>query len=69
MINVSNKLKENNLKTKLILQVHDELILEAPLDEVEVSSSILKNEMENAVKLNVPLTVEVNTGKNWYEAK
>jgi DNA polymerase-1 len=69
MINVTKKLKENNLKTKLILQVHDELVLEAPLDEVEIASNILKNEMENAVKLNVPLTVEVCTGKNWYEAK
>ena len=69
MINVSNSLKKNNLKTKLILQVHDELVLDAPENEMEQAAEILKYEMENAVKLNVPLTVEVHTGKNWYDAK
>jgi DNA polymerase-1 len=69
MINVDKALKDRGLKSKLILQVHDELLLDAPIDEVDVASEILKNEMENAVKLNVPLTVEVHTGKNWYEAK
>jgi DNA polymerase-1 len=69
MINVSRKLKENNLRTRLILQVHDELVLDAPIEEAEIASEILKTEMENAVKLNVPLTVEVHTGSNWYEAK
>ncbi len=69
MINVCNALKKNGLKAKLILQVHDELVLEAPENEVEKASEILKYEMENAVKLNVPLTVELHTGKNWYDAK
>lgn len=69
MINVRNSLKKNNLKTKLILQVHDELVLDAPENEKEQAAEILKYEMENAVKLNVPLTVEVHTGKNWYDAK
>ena len=69
MINVSKALNENGLKAKLILQVHDELVLEAPESEVEEASEILKYEMENAVKLSVPLTVELHTGKNWYEAK
>lgn len=69
MINVDNALASKGLKTKLILQVHDELVLEAPENEVEEASAILKYEMENAVKLNVPLTVDVHTGKNWYEAK
>jgi DNA polymerase-1 len=69
MINVSNALKKEHLNTKLILQVHDELVLDAPEEEVERASLILKNEMENAVKLNVPLEVEVHTGRNWYEAK
>lgn len=69
MINVSNALKEKGLKTKLILQVHDELVLEAPENEVEIASNILKHEMENAVKLSVPLTVELHTGKTWYDAK
>lgn len=69
MINVCKALKEKGLKAKLILQVHDELVLEAPEDEVEIASEILKYEMENAVKLSVPLTVELHTGKNWYDAK
>lgn len=69
MINVYNALKERGLKSKLILQVHDELILDAPIAEAQEASEILKREMENAVKLTVPLTVEVHTGKNWYEAK
>ena len=69
MVNVDKALKENNLKTKLILQVHDELILDAPEEEAQKAAEILKYEMENAVKLRVPLTVEVHTGKNWYDAK
>ena len=69
MINVCKALNEKGLKTKLILQVHDELVLEAPESECEEASIILKREMENAVKLQVPLTVEVHAGKNWYEAK
>lgn len=69
MINVYRALKKHGLKTKLILQVHDELVLDAPIDEVEKASEILKYEMENAVQLKVPLTVEVHSGKNWYDAK
>ena len=69
MINVCKALKEKGLKAKLILQVHDELVLEAPEAEVEIASDILNYEMENAVKLSVPLTVELHTGKNWYDAK
>ena len=69
MINVYNMLKEQGLKTKLILQVHDELVLEAPENEAEKASAILKDCMENAVQLKVPLTVDVHIGKNWYDAK
>lgn len=69
MVNIYKRLNEKGLKTKLILQVHDELILDAPECEKEVAAEILKYEMENAVKLNVPLKVEVHCGKNWYEAK
>ncbi len=69
MIAVRNALKKSNLKAKIILQVHDELVLEAPREEVQIASEILKREMENAVELKVPLTVEVHSGKNWYEAK
>ncbi|MDE6667308.1 MAG: DNA polymerase I [Clostridia bacterium] len=69
MVNVAKALKEEGLKTKLILQVHDELVLEAPEEEVERASAILKEKMENAVSLKVPMTVDVHTGKNWYDAK
>lgn len=69
MVNVANALKEEGLKTKLILQVHDELVLEVPEEEAERASEILKDKMENAVSLKVPMTVEVHTGKNWYDAK
>ncbi|MGN0805200.1 MAG: DNA polymerase I [Candidatus Coproplasma sp.] len=69
MVNIHNKLKSEGMKTKLILQVHDELILDAPEDEQDKACEILKYEMENAIKLNVPLKVEVHKGKNWYEAK
>ncbi len=69
MINVYNRLKEGNFRAKLILQVHDELVIDCPKEESEAVAEILKYEMENAVKLNVPLTVEVNTGNNWFEAK
>ena len=69
MVNIHRTLKEKGLKTKLILQVHDELVLDAPESEKEQASQLLKYEMENAVKLNVPLKVDVHCGKNWYEAK
>jgi len=67
MINVFNELKD--LKSKLILQVHDELLIETYPDEEETIKKILKNEMENVIKLNVPLIAEISEGKNWYEAK
>lgn len=69
MLGVTDGLKKLGLKTKLVLQVHDELVLEAPENEVEIASSVLKDKMEHAVELKVPLTVEVHSGKNWYEAK
>lgn len=69
MINVYNKLKKNNLKSKLILQIHDELIIEAPNSEVEIIKDILKTEMENAVDLTVPLTVDLEVGESWYDTK
>ncbi len=69
MVNVYNKLRENNLKSKLILQVHDELIIEAPLEEEDVVKNILKCEMENAIALSVPLKVDMNTGKSWFDTK
>lgn len=69
MIHVYEKLKEYNLKSTLILQVHDELILNVTKDEVEKVKEIVKNEMENVFELLVPLEVDINIGNNWYEAK
>ena len=69
MVNVYNKLKDNNMKSKLILQVHDELIIEAVEEELELAKKILKDEMENAVKMDVNLDVDLNTGNSWYETK
>ncbi len=69
MINVYKKLKEKKLNSRLILQVHDELILNVKEDELEEVKKIVVDEMENAVKLNVGLDVDLNTGKTWYEAK
>ena len=69
MVNVYKKLKENNLKAKLILQVHDELIVEAPNEELEIASKILRDEMEKAYELSVPLSVDMNTGLSWYDTK
>ncbi len=69
MVGVNKKLKEKNLKSRLVLQVHDELLIEAHESEVEIVKDILKHEMENAAALAVPLDVDMHTGKNWYEAK
>ena len=57
------------MHAKLILQVHDELVLDCPLEEKDRAAELLQHEMENAVKLEVPLTVEVHSGNNWYDAK
>ncbi|MFV0342294.1 MAG: DNA polymerase I [Anaerocolumna sp.] len=69
MIRVNDKLKGLKLKSRLILQIHDELLIETHKDEVEVVGKILKEEMEQAASLSVPLDVDVNSGENWYEAK
>ncbi len=69
MIKVYKRLCKENLESKLILQVHDELIIEAPNNEKEIVLKLLIEEMESAVTLLVPLTVDAMTAKNWYEAK
>ena len=69
MVNVYNRLKEEKLKSTLILQVHDELILNVKPEEKEIVRKLVKEEMENAVKLQVPMEVDVNEGATWYEAK
>jgi DNA polymerase-1 len=67
MVRVHEKLK--GMKSRLILQVHDELLIEAHKDELEQVTVMLKTEMENAVKLKVPLEVDVHTGDDWYTTK
>jgi len=69
MINIYKKLKEKELKSKLILQVHDEVLIETNEEEIEIVKNILKNEMENVINLSIPLKAELEYGKNWYEAK
>jgi DNA polymerase-1 len=69
MIRVFNRLREEKLEAQLILQVHDELMIDTPEPEEELVKTILKEEMEHAAKLDVPLTVDVNSGKSWYEIK
>ena len=69
MIDVHKELKKRNMKSRMILQVHDELLIEAECSEVDEVKEILRDKMENAVKLSVPLIVDMHTGKNWYEAK
>lgn len=69
MIRVYDRLKKENMRSRLILQVHDELIVEAPIEEAEKAAAVLKEEMENAVSLNVPLTADANIGNTWYDAK
>ena len=69
MVNVYNKLKESNMKSRLILQVHDELIVEAVDEELEMAEKIVREEMENAQSMDVKLDVDLNTGDSWYETK
>ena len=68
MIRVSQKLLEEGLQAKVVLQVHDELLVEAPVEETEKVREILEQEMAHAAELAVPLEVEVEEGSNWYEA-
>ena len=69
MIRVANKIKEKELKSKLILQVHDELIVDTHPDEIEIVKDILQNEMQSAVSLSVPLDAEAKVGERWFDAK
>lgn len=68
MVKLYNRLLKENLQSKMILQIHDELILNVPTMELERVKSIIKEEMQNAVKISVPLTVEAGVGDNWLEA-
>ena len=69
MIGVHRELTGRKMKSRLVLQVHDELLIEAYEEELEEVQKILKEQMEQAAQLDVPLEVDMHTGKNWYEAK
>lgn len=69
MINVYKELKTRNLKSKIVLQVHDEMMIEAPIEESEEVKNIIKEKMESAATLIVPLVAEVSEAENWYECK
>ena len=69
MINIDRRFREEGIRSKMLLQVHDELIFNVLCSEIEVVTGIIREEMENVYKLSVPLRVDINYGKNWYEAK
>ena len=68
MIGIQSELERLHLKSKMILQVHDELVFDAHLDELDVLKSLVNDKMVNALPLSVPVIVEINTGDNWLEA-
>jgi DNA polymerase-1 len=69
MLRVADALKREKLETKMIMQVHDELLFEAPEAEVEAAKVLIKREMEAAATLDVPIIVEIGVGDNWMNAK
>ena len=69
MIDIDREMTLNNLKSKMLLQVHDELIFSVPQEEIEIMREIVKDKMENVVKLEVPIDVDMGIGVNWYDLK
>ena len=69
MVELFAKINELKLESKMVLQIHDELVFDVKKDEEEVLTKIIKDVMENTVKLDVPLKVEISSGKNWYDTK
>ena len=69
MIKVYNEIKTRKLKSKIVLQVHDEMMIEAPIEEKELIKQILKESMETVVELKVPLVAEISEASNWYDCK
>ena len=68
MINVARRIQEEKMASRMVLQIHDELVFDAVPEEVERLQKIVREEMENVIELSIPLTVECNYGKNWLEA-
>ena len=69
MVDLYNEMTARNLKSKILIQVHDELVLNVYKDELEEVKALVKDKMENVIKLDVPLKVDIETGNDWYEAK
>ncbi|MCQ2492201.1 MAG: DNA polymerase I [Lachnospiraceae bacterium] len=69
MLRVNMRMKKENMKSRLILQIHDELLIEAKLEEVDQVKEMLEEEMMNAAKLSIPLVIDMSTGESWYDAK
>ena len=69
MIRVNEAMKKANVKSKMLLQIHDELIFEVPEEELDQMKALVKEAMENAMELRVPLKASIQAGKTWYEAK
>ena len=68
MINIEKELEDKKLESKLLLQVHDELVIETKLEEIETVRELLVRNMENVIKMDVPLKVEAGEGKTWFDA-
>jgi DNA polymerase-1 len=69
MISIDRELEKQKLKSRMLLQVHDELVFEVPRDEVDTMRELVKRNMESAIELRVPLVVDVGVGSNWRDAK
>ncbi|MDF2718275.1 MAG: polA2, partial [Paenibacillus sp.] len=69
MVQISERMKREKVRSRMLLQVHDELVFEVPEDELEVMKRLVPEVMESALALDVPLKVDVSYGENWYEAK
>ena len=68
MINIHRRLQKENLRSRMLLQVHDELVFEAPEEELFALEKLVREEMSSAIKLDVPIKVDVGVGENWLEA-
>jgi DNA polymerase-1 len=68
MVNIHRKIKEKDLSSRLIMQIHDELVLEVKDEEAEIAKDIVRTEMENVIMLSVPLKVSLGMGKSWAES-
>ena len=69
MCYIYNQLKKANMKSKIVLQVHDEILIETNMEEIEKVKEIVKNKMENVINLKIPLKIELSEAKNLYDAK